>query len=269
VSGLLFTGERLHADDPLFAIDLVRHRAAYAFAISLAGSETHGCILDLGCGTGYGTRELADALPRVFAVDRIAPDAGARHPRCSFIRADAAHIPLQNAAFDMVVSFQVVEHLDDPGPYLQALARLLRPGGVALLSTPNRLESDGENPFHVREYEADDFAALLGHYFGAVEMLGVSATPGPKAYYDARLRRIRAIVRLDPLRLRHRLPRRLVDRLFAILAVVVRKAIQRGEGLPPADLEDFPIRAAEPHCLDLLAVCRLPRAASNREGDAP
>ena len=269
MSRLLFTGERLHADDPLFAIDLVRHRAAYAFALSMAKAEEHASILDLGCGTGYGAQELAEALPRVFAVDRIAPDAAARHPQCTFVRADAAHLPLREASFDMVVSFQVIEHLDDPGPYLKALAGLLRPGGVALLSTPNRLESDGENPFHVREYEAGELTPLLGRYFGAVEMLGVSATPGPKAYYDARLRRIRTIVRLDPLRLRERLPRWLVDRLFAALAVVVRKGIARGEGLPPADLEDFPIRTAEPECLDLLAVCRGPGTTPTPGGEGP
>jgi len=269
VSRLLFTGERLHDDDPLFAVDLVRHRAAYAFAIALARGEAHAAILDLGCGTGYGARELAEALPRVVAVDRIAPDAKARHPQCRFIRADAAHLPLQKASFDMVVSFQVIEHLDDPGPYLAALSGLLRPGGVALLSTPNRLESDGENPFHVREYEAGELSLLLERYFGDVEMLGVHTTAGPKAYYDARLRRIRAIVRLDPLRLRERLPRWLVDRLFAAFAVVVRKGIARDEGLPTANLEDFPIRGAEPDCLDLLAGCRAPGPAPGAGGTTP
>ena len=98
MSRLLFTGERLHDDDPLFAVDLVRHRAAYAFAIALARGEAHAAILDLGCGTGYGARELAEALPRVVAVDRIAPDAKARHPHCRFIRADAAPLPLQKSA---------------------------------------------------------------------------------------------------------------------------------------------------------------------------
>jgi len=260
LSDLTFTGERLHQGDPLFAIDLVRHRAAYAYAIALAGREDSQRILDLGCGTGYGTHELADALPRTFAVDRISPDPAARHPRAGFIRADATRLPLRSAAFDMVVSFQVIEHLEDPVPYLETIARLLRPGGVAILTTPNLLESDRENPFHLHEYEADELGALLGGHFRAVEMLGVSARPEPKAYYDARLRRIRSIVRLDPLGLRNRLPRSLVDGLFAALAVVVRRGIQRSEGLPAVELEDFPILPAEADCLDLLAVCREPRS---------
>ncbi len=270
MSPLVFTGERLHQDSPLFAVDIVRHRAAYAYAIAMAKAKgeakgktmgeakAHGRILDLGCGTGYGTSELAEALPQTFAVDRISPDSAARHPRASFIRADAAHLPFRPQIFDMVVSFQVIEHLEDPEPYVNAIARLLVPGGVALITTPNILESDRENPFHVHEYQADELGNLLRSRFAEVEMLGVSARPEPKAYYDARLRRIRSIVRLDPLGLRNRLPRRLVDALFASLAVVVRRGIQRKDGLPQVKVDDFPILPALPDCLDLLAVCRRP-----------
>jgi SAM-dependent methyltransferase len=259
MSQLVFTGERLHQESPLFAVDIVRHRAAYAYAIEIAKSESHQRILDLGCGTGYGTSELAEALPRTFAVDRISPDPAARHPRASFIRADAAHLPLRPQTFDLVVSFQVIEHLENPGPYLNAIARLLSAEGVALITTPNILESDRENPFHVHEYQADELGKLLRRQFAEVEMLGVSAGPEPKAYYDARLRRIRSIVRLDPLGLRNRLPRRLVDALFASLAVVVRRGIQRKDGLPDVTVDDFPILPVQPDCLDLLAVCRRPR----------
>jgi len=266
VSRLLFTGERLHEGSALFAVDIVRHRAAYAHAIALAREREPGRILDLGCGTGYGTAELAAACPHVFAIDRIAPDPEARHPGARFVRADAGAIPLRQGTFDVVVSFQVVEHLADPGPFLDVIAGLLAPDGVALLSTPNRLQSDGENPFHVKEYDAGELAALLGGRFEHVEMLGVGATPAPMAYYDARLARIRRIVRIDPLGLRRLVPRRLVEGLFAALAVVVRRGIQASDGLPAVTLDDFPIRPADDRCLDLLAVCRGPRSPRPREG---
>lgn len=259
MSRLLFTGERLHEGNVLFAVDLVRHRAAYSHAIELARTGGGGRILDLGCGTGYGTAELARALPRVFAVDRISPDAETRHAHAHFIRADAHDIPLRPESFEMVVSFQVIEHLADPDAYLDTIAGILRPDGVALISTPNLLESDRENPFHVREYTADELAALLRKRFGEVEMLGVSASPEPKAYYDARLARIRRIVRIDPLGLRKILPRRLIDWLFGKLAVLVRRGIAQSEGLPDVTLADFPILSARDDCLDLLAICRTPR----------
>ncbi len=266
MSRLLFTGERLHEGSALFKVDLVRHRAAYAHAIALARRTRPARILDLGCGTGYGTRELASTQSGVFAIDRISPDPEARHPDVHFVRADAGGIPLRSGCFDMLVSFQVIEHLQDPASYLDTIARVLSPAGVALISTPNLRESDRENPFHVREYAADELSALLGRYFADVEMLGVHATPAPKAYYDARLRRIRAIVRLDPLGLRRVLPRKLIDTLFGMLAVVVRRGIAQSEGLPDVTLDDFPIEPARDDCLDLLAVCRMARRAEPGAG---
>ena len=259
MSRLLFTGERLHEGSRLFSVDLVRHRAAYAYAIEQARRQGAERVLDLGCGTGYGTGDLASALGRVFAVDRITPDPGARHPNAHFLRAEAGAIPLLSQAFDLIVSFQVVEHLEDPHPYLDSIARLLSPQGVALLSTPNLPQSDGENPFHVREYSADELQALLARHFDHVEMLGVAASPEPKAYYDARLARIRRIVRIDPLRLRKILPQSLVESLFAAFAVVVRRGIEKNDGLPEVDLTDFPVVPATDECLDLMALCRGPR----------
>lgn len=259
MSRLLFTGERLHEGNQLFSVDLVRHRSAYAYAIEQARQRSTNRILDLGCGTGYGTADLAAALGSVFAVDRITPDTGARHPNAHFLRAEAGSLPLRSQSFDMVVSFQVVEHLVDPHPYLDAIAQLLSPQGVALLSTPNLTQSDGENPFHVKEYTSQEFQDLLTPHFEEVDMLGVAASPEPKAYYDARLERIRRIVRIDPLRLRRILPQALIESLFAAFAIVVRRGIQKSDGLPEVTLEDFPVVPANDECLDLMAVCRGPR----------
>jgi SAM-dependent methyltransferase len=297
VSRVLFTGERLHEGSALFAVDLARHRAAYRFAARHAAGEAAPLAsdgiaaalpampkeappgreaaapapappvaraLDLGCGSGYGVAELAGAIPFVVGVDRILPDPGPRSAPVRYLRADLNGLPLAPASFDLVVSFQVIEHLEDPAPYLQALARLLRSRGTAILTTPNRLTSDGENPFHVREYEAAELRAVLAAHFEGVELLGVEAGPAVAPYFEARLHRIRRIVRLDPLGLRRRIPRGLVEWLFARLALRVRRGIQQGEGLPDATWRDFPIGPLSERCLDLLAVCRGPRPAPLR-----
>jgi len=253
-----FTGERLHKGDRLFGVDLARHRAPYAYAIRLAGKDS---VLDLGCGSGYGTAELADALPHVVGLDRIPPDQASRRPNLDWVRADLHGIPLLPHSFDTIVSFQVIEHLSDPTPYLEAIARILVPGGVALITTPNILTSDRINPFHVHEYEAEELKSCLTPYFAEVEMLGVRASEKVSPYFQERLRRIRRIMRIDPLGLRNFLPRSLVEWLFAKGALLVRRGIAEGDaGMPDATLDDFPIGPAHPDDIDLLAVCRANQA---------
>ncbi len=261
MSQVTLTGERLDDDHALYGPDLARHRAAYLYAIECnrGRSADSGRTLDLGCGNGYGSAELADACGPVVAVDRIAPDAQHRRDVLHYVRADLAGIPLVPRSFDLVVSFQVIEHLEDPTAYLQAISASTRSDGVALLTTPNIKMSDGVNPFHVHEYEADELRALLSRYFDHVEMLGVGMSPAAARYQADRLERIRRIMRLDPLGIRNLLPRGLIDWLFARFSVVVRRGIQQGEGLPDLSVDDFPIRPADDQSIDLLAVCRGPR----------
>jgi SAM-dependent methyltransferase len=261
LSRVAFTGERLDDDHVLFAADLARHRAAYRFALESARGAR---VLDLGCGTGYGSAELADVASSVVALDRIAPAGEFRRRSLRYVRADLHRIPLAPSTFDLVVSFQVIEHLDDPTDYLEAIAALMAPGATALLTTPNLLQSDRQNPFHVHEYEAAELRERLERHFGSVEMRGVGASPRAARYHEARLRRIRLIVSLDPLKIRDLLPRRLVEWLFARLAVLVRRGIQKTGGLPELTVDDFPIGAADERCLDLLAICRDPRGGASR-----
>jgi len=257
VSGSRFTGERLQPGDELFAVDLARHRAAYEFAAErVAGLR----VLDLGCGSGSGAQLLAERAASVVAIDRVIPDAPDRASTVAFCRADVAGPPLRGRRFDVVVSFQVIEHLADPSPYLRGIGSLLTGGGSALLSTPNRALSDGVNPFHVHEYGSQELRELLALHFAEVDLLGVGTSEGVRAHLEARSRRIRAILRLDPLRLRERLPRRWLHRGFAWGARWVRRRAHRSGGAPGVSWRDFPIGPADDATsLDWLAICRSPR----------
>jgi SAM-dependent methyltransferase len=249
-----FTGERLHDDLALFALDLARHRAAYEFARERAAGRR---VLDLGCGSGSGAALLAASGARVLGIDRVPPDPANRVSGAWFCLGDLSALPLRARAFELIVSFQVIEHLRDPAPYLRAIGELLAPGGTALLSTPNRRLSDGVNPYHVREYLAEELCELLQRHFAEVEMSGVGMSGPVRDHLAARSRRIRAVMRLDPLRLRDRLPRAWLELLFAWGAWLVRRAGARAEGTPDASWRDFPIGPADDATsLDWLAVCR-------------
>ena len=255
MSATRFTGERLHEGSDLFAVDMARHHAAYDLALR------HGRglrVLDLGCGSGYGSARLGEGGAAVVAVDRVAPDT-AHRAAAHYVLADLNAMPFCAGSFDLVVSFQVVEHLTDPTAYLEAIARLVRPEGLAILTTPNRLTSDGVNPYHVHEYTSEELHDLLGRHFVDVAMQGVGMSPPVRAYMDARSARIRKIMRLDPLGLRDALPRALVEKLFAFFARVVRRRTQEGDGTPDATAADFPIGPPAPTDIDLVALCRGPR----------
>ncbi|MGH0028363.1 MAG: class I SAM-dependent methyltransferase [Myxococcota bacterium] len=259
MSRTLFTGERLHEGDTLFALDLARHHAAYEFALARIAERGSRRVLDLGCGSGYGSARLAASPARVFGIDRIMPDAGNRASGALFTRADLYGLPLREGVFDLVVSFQVIEHLEDPSHYLRAIAGFLAEDGLAVLTTPNVTMSDGVNPYHVHEYRADELAETLRGHFHEVEVRGVGMSDPVREAMAARSRRIQRIMRLDPLGLRDRLPRSVVEKLFAAFAVLVRRRAQDAEGTPDASWRDFPIEPAGPGSIDLLALCRRPR----------
>lgn len=168
-----FTGERLVPDQQRDSDLYHEHMARYLFAAQWAQGRD---VLDAGCGAGYGSAVLASAgAQSVLGVD-IAPDAVAyaqQHYSCSglaFAVKDIGHLDLPDAGFDLIVSFEVIEHLDDPALLVQSAARLLRPDGLFVVSTPNAATYPAGNPFHKHEMALAEFEAVLGCSFPAFTM---------------------------------------------------------------------------------------------------
>ncbi len=165
--------------DEAFTIDYLDHLARYRYAQPWsAGRE----VLDCGCGNGYGSHLLAETARSVTGVD-IAAEAVAyarQHfvrPNLHFMQMDSQSLEFADATFDVVCSFEVVEHIADSARYLAEIRRVLRPEGTALLSTPNRLvysHAAGKplNPYHVREYSLAELRQVLAPHFSEVEIWG-------------------------------------------------------------------------------------------------
>lgn len=164
--GLPLTGERtvpgLAEENYWFR----RHEVAYLRCAELcAGHE----VLEAGCGEGYGADLLASVARRVVAVDYDAATVAHvrdRYPRVAVLAANLAALPIPDASIDVVVNFQVIEHLWDQPQFITECLRVLRPGGLLLVSTPNRITftpgSDVPvNPFHTRELNAAELRELL------------------------------------------------------------------------------------------------------------
>ncbi|MEO3757137.1 class I SAM-dependent methyltransferase [Mycobacterium sp. B14F4] len=168
-----------------------RHEVVYA---RLADRCVGRDVLEAGCGEGYGADLIAQVARRVIGLDydeATVAHVRARYPRVEMRHGNLAALPLDDGTVDVVVNFQVIEHLWDQSQFVGECLRVLRPGGVLLMSTPNRITfSPGRdtpiNPFHTRELNAVELTELLVEEgFSVVAMLGVFH--GPRlAELDAR-----------------------------------------------------------------------------------
>jgi len=174
---LEFTGERVIPGQ--VDVDLWNeHVARYSFAARLAGGKR---VLDAGCGAGYGSAELVRNAAWVVGAD-IATEAvrfARAHypsPNLQFEQASCTALPHPDGSFDLVVAFEVIEHLHDWRAFLLEARRLLAPGGQFVVSTPNRLYyaesrgSIGANPFHVHEFDFEEFRTALSAVFPDVSL---------------------------------------------------------------------------------------------------
>jgi SAM-dependent methyltransferase len=163
---LTLTGERTIPDVDIENYWFRRHQVVYQrLAPRCKGRD----VLEAGCGEGYGADLIAGVARRVVAVDY--DEAAVAHVRSRYagvevMQANLAELPLPDASVDVVVNFQVIEHLWDQGQFVRECLRVLRPSGLLMLSTPNRITfSPGRdtpiNPFHTRELNADELTQLL------------------------------------------------------------------------------------------------------------
>jgi SAM-dependent methyltransferase len=185
MSNTEFTGERVIPDrvDPNLWNE---HMARYAFASRLSRNRR---VLDAGCGAGYGTAELAYAAATVTGMD-ISPDALAfarehfARRNVFWVQGSCTDLPFRNGSHDLVVAFEVIEHLTDWAKLIEEARRVLAPGGQFIVSTPNKsyyAESrrlSGPNPFHEHEFEYEEFQDALLQVFPHVSLFLEDHTEG-------------------------------------------------------------------------------------------
>jgi SAM-dependent methyltransferase len=171
-----FTGERFVPGQGGAQI-AYEHLHRYLFAAGWARDKQ---VLDVAAGTGYGASVLSKFARRVSAVDldynavRFAR-ASFVAPALQFCQADAIHLPFQTSSMDMVVAFEVLEHVADQKGLIGEIARVMRIGGLGLISTPDKATyrdaRNYSNPYHVRELYREEFLELLFQHFKYVQLM--------------------------------------------------------------------------------------------------
>ncbi len=247
------SGERVSTARAGFNPTWQRHVAAYARCALLLAPE--GPVLDLGCGVGHSFHLLAPRL--TVGVDRD-PRVLRRQPRPT-LAADMRALPLPDASFASVLAIHAIEHVPDPERVLAEARRVLRPGGVAVFVTPNRLTfarpDEVVDPYHHFEADPDQLRRLCAGAFAHVELLGLFGSARYRRVVEREHRRLDRLLALDRLRLRRHVPRRLRQLAYdAALRAARRRA---APDAPDIAVGDFTLAGGDlPAALDLVAVCR-------------
>ncbi len=144
----------------------IEHLHRYSLALPLAKQLR---VLDIACGEGYGSNLLSANAAHVYGVDIDAETIARAKMKYTaanleFIAGSADRIPLPDAAVDLVISFETIEHHDRHREMFAEIKRVLRPGGVLVMSSPEAGVS-GFNPHHVKELHREEFTALVNGYF--------------------------------------------------------------------------------------------------------
>ena len=194
--------ERLVPGTDAWHLYEVEHRQRYEWAAQYCASQR---VLDVACGVGYGSEMLrAAGAKSVVGVD-LAFDAfstNGHQRQALFTNGDACRLPFGDQTFDVVVSFETIEHVAQPERLLQEIQRVLKPEGICICSSPNRdfqpfAGNKEQNPFHISEMSFAEFDQLFTKYFSVTERLSQTHSES----YVRHLQLLRELdARLKPLR---------------------------------------------------------------------
>ena len=250
--GILQTAERSTHLDPSENVVFQRHLIAYKEAAKII----RGTVLEIGSGEGYGIMELAPIADKFIAVDKYAPDIPENFKgknNITFIQSEVP--PLQkidNESVDFVVTFQVIEHIQNDDFFLREIKRVLKPAGKLIMTTPNFLMSLTRSPWHTREYTPKQMGDIMKSIFLNVELKGVFGNEKVMEYYQKNKESVARITRWDILNMQYWLPRWMLRIPYDILNRFNRHNLQDNNAAIVNSVEytDYFVETSNDKCLD-------------------
>lgn len=216
------------ASDKIASDNPIHQRLLKAYY--LAEEHVNGDLLEIGCGEGRGIAMLKNKVNSYTALDKIQDVIDRLSEQYKEVRFIQDNIPplskLDDNSFDVVITFQVIEHIEDDKAFLEEIYRVLKPGGKALITTPNIKKTLTRNPWHIREYKAHELEKLAAEVFDKVEMKGITGNDKIWEYYEQNKKSVEKITRFDIFNLQYRLPRGLLKIPYDILNRVNRNKLQ-------------------------------------------
>lgn len=245
------TSDQIASDNPIHQ----RLLKAYIEAIPYI----NGDLLELGCGEGRGIDLIVPRSSSFLGLDKIEAvinNLQSKYPEYQFESSVFPPVKLPDQSFDTIVSFQVIEHIKNDHLFLKEIYRLLKKGGKAIISTPNRLMSLSRNPWHEREYTANELEKICNDYFDKVTMMGIAGNDKVMTYHERNRKSVDKIMRFDVLDLQYRLPAPLLRIPYDILNRINRNSLknQADELVMSISQDDYFLNEKNDGNLDLFCV---------------
>lgn len=217
-----------------------------------------GNVLEIGTGTGYGVEVLAPHCDRFTTVDKFTAPNIAQLPNVEQLQMTAPPLGFNSGVFDFVVCFQVIEHIKDDIAFVREVARVLKPGGKFIVSTPNAPMSLTRNPWHIREYNSAELQNLLSISFNNITIGGVIGNQKVMEYYEKNKEGVKRITRFDILDLQHRMPRVLLQIPYDILNRLNRRRLlkKNNELTTSIKMSDYSVSSETENSFDLLFIAK-------------
>jgi len=254
--GILQSAERSSQLDPSENVIFQRHMIAYMETAKIIS----GNVLEIGCGEGYGITELAPKAEQYFALDKYNTAISEELKEKNNIIFKQMEVPplkgIDNNSIDFVVTFQVIEHINNDELFISEIYRVLRPGGKLILTTPNQLMSLTRNPWHFREYTPNQIQEILQTSFQDIDIKGVFGLEKVMDYYEKNKKEVEKITRWDIFNLQYLLPRFLLQIPYDILNRINRQKLQdNNDDLVDAiTINDFCIKPMTDKCFDYFCI---------------
>ena len=248
------TSESIPSDNPI-------HQRLFK-AYIVADEYISGDVLEIGCGEGRGIELILKKAAHFTAVDKLeAPlrKLEERFPSAKFIPMDLPPLSgLIDNSYDSIVSFQVIEHIRQDDFFLREIHRVLKPGGVALITTPNRKLSLSRNPWHIREYLASELKAMALGIFKEVQMLGITGNEKVMEYHDKNRKSVQQLMRWDIFNLQYNLPSWILRVPYELLNRINRNKLNSVDEKLVASIhhEDYYVTENAEQALDLFLIVR-------------
>ncbi len=226
----------------------------------LAPDYVKGDLLEVGCGEGRGIDWLLPAVTSYTAIDKLAPVINMlqqKYPKSKFL---SGNIPPLSAfadnSFDTVVSFQVIEHIQDDKLFLKEIHRVLKPGGIALITTPNRPYSLSRNPWHIREYTAQELTDLAKNFFSKVIMNGITGNDKVMEYHQRNKKSVDRMMRWDIFNLQSKLPASILRIPYEFMNRLNRNKLKESDDQLVMSItqQDYLLTEDASHSLDLFLI---------------